>query len=382
MNNKACRASRLFFLNGGLAVSSWAPMVPFVKRQLDLNGAELGLLLLLIGIGGLISMPLSGFLVNRYGSNKLIPIGSALLVIILPFLALASSILHLSVILFIFGSVLGVLNVSINSQAITVEKQVQRPIMSGFHCLFSFGGLIGAASIAFLLEMEIPLIWCILLLSTYLAIITITQSKYLLDDSLPVVEGKSTGFTFPRPMVFFLGLLCFISFLAEGAILDWSAILLHSTHGYEISIAGIGYAFFSVAMTLARFSGDFLKKHFSDVFMIRAGGAVAAAGIFIATNFHWAHIELLGFFLVGIGAANIVPTLFSAAGRMEGTSPSIALTTMTTMGYIGLFIGPAIIGFVADAASLPLALSGVAILLVLIAICGKSIESSPILQKI
>lgn len=374
MLNKTGLATRLFFLNSGIAVASWAPMVPYVKLRLDLSESELGLILLLFGIGALIAMPLSGFFVHYYGTRKLIPIGNYLLALTIPLLTLTPNAITLSCMLFMFGAILGILNVSVNSHAIEVEKQMQRPMMSSFHCLFSSGGLIGALAMTFLLETGIPIFYCTLFLSLSISAITFFQSKHLLNTSGPAAE-KTNGFSFPQPIVLFLGLMCMISFLSEGAILDWGAILLRSTHDYDISIAGIGYAFFAVAMALGRWGGDSLKDYFGDLFMIRAGAAFAAAGILIAVSFNWAHMELLGFFMVGLGAANIVPTLFSAAGRINGTSPSLALTTMTTLGYAGLLFGPAVIGFVANAFSLPIALSGVAALLGFIAIFGKSVQA-------
>lgn len=375
MINKACRATRLFFLNSGIAVACWAPMVPYAKLQLNLSETELGLMLFLIGIGALVAMPLSGFLVHRYENRRLIPIASPMLAITLPFLAFTPNVFSLCIALFFFGAILGVLNISVNSQAIAVEKLVGRPMMSNFHCLFSFGGLIGAASMTLLLELGLGLLPCTLLLSVFILLVTGTQCKFLIDchsEDNGSSNSQSRNLRFPPLIVLFLGFLCFISFLAEGAVLDWGAILLRSAHGYEISIAGIGYAFFAVAMAIGRWSGNYLRFYINDATMIRGGAAIAAIGVMIALNVSWGHLELLGFFLVGIGAANIVPTLFSSAGKLPGISSSLALTTMTTLGYIGLLFGPASIGFIADKTSLYTALSGVALLLMFVAVWGKS----------
>lgn len=376
------RAVQLFAFASGLAISSWAPIVPFAKTNLDMNDATLGFVLLALGIGGLIVMPITGWLVQRFGARKvLLPAGLSLIPL-LPLLVLAPTPLTLGLVLLFYGCALGVLNVGSNIQAIAVEAHFKYPLMSGIHCLFSLGGLVGAATVSLLLESGLQLITTTLIIAAILSTIVLTQYKHLQgvienhETSKNISDKTPAKFTFPSRMVLFLSSLCFILFLAEGMVLDWSAVFLRSTYDYEISIAGIGYAFFSVAMSIGRWFGDKIVQRLGAIPVIRMGSLLAAAGLLIVLNFHWAHLELLGFFILGIGAANIVPILFSAAGRIPNISPTYALTTMTTLGYTGLLLGPTIIGCVAEAFSLSLALTGVAFLLIAVGISAPFIKIS------
>ncbi|CAM5565254.1 hypothetical protein [Rhodanobacter lindaniclasticus] len=178
----------------------------------------------------------------------------------------------------------------------------------------------------------------------------------------------------PRGIVLVLGLLCFISFLAEGAMLDWSAVFLREFRGFDVATAGIGYAGFSVAMALVRLAGDRIVTRLGPVLTVRLGACVAAGGFLLAALVAWPPAALIGFALIGLGAANIVPVMFGAAGRLLGASPGISIATVTTLGYAGLLSGPALIGFLAQASSLPVALAAVAGLLLLTAASARLVR--------
>jgi predicted MFS family arabinose efflux permease len=245
--------------------------------------------------------------------------------------------------------------------------------MSGFHGLFSIGGLAGAAGMSLLLAAGASLTLAAGVVSVLLLAVVLTQWPSLLDE----VAGaaRRAAFRMPRGLVLLLGVLCFISFLAEGSMLDWSAVLLRDFHGFPAASAGIGYAVFSVAMALGRLSGDRAVARFGPVLTVRAGACAAAAGFLFASLLAWPWAALAGFVLVGLGAANIVPVMFGAAGRLPGTSPGIAIATVTTLGYLGLLCGPALVGFAAHAIGLPLALAGVGAMLLLTAASAKVVRS-------
>lgn len=375
---KAARATQFFFFATGLAVSSWAPMVPFAKMRLELDEVLLGLVLLAFGFGALIMMPITGWLVHRFG-NRNSCIGAALfLPLIIPLLVLAPNAISLSAILFFFGGILGVMNVSMNSMAITVEANAKIPLMSSFHCLFSIGGLTGAAAMSILLNQKLQLLTTAYMISAVICLIILTQSRFLLSESLHHKKMKNSPVSLPSLSVFCIGVLCLISFLAEGAMLDWSAVYLRSDVNYDAAAAGLGYAVFSVAMATGRWTGDGLIHRYGAPFMVQMGGIIAASGLLIVLYLHWMHLEILGFFLIGLGASNIVPMLFSAAGKVKDTSPGLALTVVTTFGYTGLLLGPSVIGFVAQATTLSSALTGVAFLLGVIGLTGRVILSTPL----
>jgi predicted MFS family arabinose efflux permease len=182
-------------------------------------------------------------------------------------------------------------------------------------------------------------------------------------------------FALPSATAVSIGLLCLVLFLAEGAMLDWSALLLTSARGLALSDAGLGYAAFSVAMAAGRLLGDRITAALGPSRIVRYGSLIAAAGFVLASALPWAATSLVGFVLVGVGASNVVPVLFSAAGRLPGIAPSIAIATVTAFGYSGMLAGPGLIGVVARAVSLPVALGGLAILLVAVS------ASAPIVRR-
>jgi predicted MFS family arabinose efflux permease len=367
----ARRATRLTFFLSGTAMASWAPMVPFAKARLGLDDAQLGLVLLGLGFGAMAVMPLAGFLAHRFGSRRVIGIGSLLICVALPMLTLAPTMLMLAMALLCFGATLGVVDVAMNAHAVEVERMSDRPLMSGFHGLFSVGGLAGAAGMSALLHAGAPLFACAVAVSLLLAVIALTQWRHLLVRVEDEAAEKHSIFVRPKPIVLLLGVLCFIVFLAEGAMLDWSAVFLRDVRGFDASHAGVGYAAFSIAMATGRLLGDRITARFGPVVIVRAGSLFAAGGFLLATCVPWGPLALAGFMLVGLGASNIVPVLFSAAGALPNASPGITIATVTTLGYAGVLAGPALIGFVAQATTLPLAISGIAVLLLGVSACAS-----------
>lgn len=368
----ATRATRLIFLAAGIGVAAWAPMVPYAKARLGLDDATLGLVLLAFGGGSMVSMPLVGFLTHRFGSRKVIVAGGLLTCLALPLLTLAPDALALAVALLYFGAALGAVDVAMNAHAVEVERRAARPLMSGFHGLFSIGGLAGAAGMSLLLATGLSLTLSAVAVSVLLLALVLTQWPNLLDEAAEAAQRPA--FRMPRGLVLLLGVLCFISFLAEGSMLDWSALLLRDFHHFPAASAGIGYAVFSVAMALGRMTGDHVVARFGPVRTVRMGACAAAAGFLFAALLAWPWAALAGFVLVGLGAANIVPVMFGAAGRLPGSSPGIAIATVTTLGYLGLLCGPALVGFAAHAIGLPLALAGVGAMLLLTAAAAKVVH--------
>lgn len=378
--SRSRRATSFMFLVCGLAYSAWAPMVPYLKADLELSESILGIILLAFGIGALITMPASGWAVHRYGSRKVTSIAAPSMIGLLPFLATASSPLMLTLLLFLFGAAGGAFNVSVNSQAAAVQAQIGRPITSTFHCLFSLGGLLGAGSMTLLLMGGFTLTTSTLSLFFLMLGLSLWHCRSLLPKEADVKAADSPVFSLPNRQVLFFGIVCFILFLAEGSMLDWGAIFLRSAYEYDAAIAGLGYAIFSVAMAMGRFFGDKLIVRFGPIFMVRMGGILASTGIFLMVATDVSPLELFGFFLIGLGASNIVPIVFSSAGNLPNISAGIALTMVITMGYTGMLLGPAFIGWVAELTTLSFALSGIAILLLGVGLSANKIaiaQASP-----
>ena len=365
---RARTATHLMFLLGGIAVSSWAPMVPLAKQRTGLNEAGLGLILLTMGGGAILAMPFVGPLIQQAGSRIVILISGIVLSLVLPLLTITDTPLSLGISLFVFGAALGCLDVAMNSQAVIVQDRMTKPVMSAFHGMFSIGGLCGAMIFGlFLISGFTPFISACLI-SAALLIVVITNYKYFLDH--PEQEGGSKSFILklPKGPVLLLGIFCLITFLTEGALLDWSALFLRENRGFSLSMSGAGYGVFSVAMALMRFTGDGLVHRFGSDKIVFWGAGLAAIGLLITVFSPWQITVLAGFLLIGIGAANIVPVLFSAAGKADKSSPELGLAAVTTMGYAGQLAGPALIGFVAHSTSLPIALGLMAAPMMLVAL--------------
>ncbi|HEU5088211.1 MAG TPA: MFS transporter, partial [Roseiflexaceae bacterium] len=286
----------------------------------------------------------------------------------LPCLALASTVPALALALVVFGAGVGSVDVTVNIQAVIVEKAAGRAMMSGFHGLFSAGGIVGAGGMSALLWAGASPLFATLCVVVLIVLSLVTFGRWLLPYGS---ERDTLLFVWPRGFVLFIGLLSLICFLAEGAILDWGAVFLTSVRDVDPAYAGWGYTIFSITMTICRLTGDRIVHALGGFRVILAGGLSAAAGLALVVLAPSWLVALVGFGLVGVGASNIVPVLFSAAGRQTVMPVNLAIAAMTFLGYTGGLLGPAVIGFVAHAASLSVALLGVAALLVFVAASAR-----------
>lgn len=373
---KAKRATQAVFLVCGFALSSWAPMVPFAKERLNLNESDLGLLLLLLGAGAILMMPVTGFLSHKFGTRIVIFISGLLAALILPLLLLVNDIVHMGVLLFLFGASVGAIDVAMNTHGVFVQNQLPKPVMSSLHGLFSVGGLLGSLGLGLLIEAGLRPMVAAISIACLLVLILISQYSSLFTKALeqPATEEEtdskkeSRSFAWLHKTILYLGFACFIVFLAEGAMLDWSALLLTENRGVSVALSGMGYAVFSVAMAVMRLTGDRLVTRLNEKTVVVGGAILAAAGILIAANAGSLSITLVGFVLLGIGSANIVPVFFSEAGRLRSVASAIAIPAVSTIGYAGQLAGPALIGFAAHQYSLPLAISFIGLLLIIVAV--------------
>ncbi|WP_345248237.1 MFS transporter [Nibrella saemangeumensis] len=378
--SKAYLATRLIFLVCGLGMSSWAPMIPLAKDRLALNDANLGLLLLLLGAGAMLMMPTSGWLVSRFGSRIVMAGAGVVMALTLPLLLILSSTAAMAVTLFIFGASIGTIDVAMNAHGVQVQNLSGRPIMSSLHGLFSVGGLFGSLGLGFLIKLGLNPVYAIGSIATLMIVITLTQYKDLfpLDIekqaiarfSAPNTQTTTNNqrFGWLRGPVLFLGMMCFAIFLAEGAILDWSAIFLRDIKAITPEFAGAGYAAFSIAMAVMRLTGDKLVARLSGKTVVVGGSLLGAVGLGVTILSPWVWGAMAGFVLLGLGAANIVPIFFSEAGRLPGISPTVSIPAITTIGYTGLLAGPALLGFIAQQFSLPTAFGFLTVLLLLVAL--------------
>ncbi|MBD8126465.1 MFS transporter [Pantoea agglomerans] len=363
--------TRTIFLINGLGMSAWAPLVPFARDRLQLSGASLGALLLCLGIGSLAAMPVTGTLVARFGCRRVMCFSTLLVLMMMPLLATADSHLVMAAALMLFGAGLGMLDVAMNYQAVQVEQAADKPMMSGFHGFFSLGGILGAGTVSLLLSQSFTPLAATLVVMAVMLLLLLWRLPVLMNERLH--QPDQHWLVIPRGWVAFLGLLCFILFLAEGAVLDWGALLLLQNPEMSPAWAGLGYAVFSVAMTLGRFSGDKIIQRFGRYPVMLTGALTAAAGMSLAVWLPWPEIALLAFLLVGFGLSNTVPMLFNAAGNQQDMPANLAISAMTTLGYAGILSGPALIGFISQWISLSGAFLAIALLLLAVAASARKV---------
>jgi predicted MFS family arabinose efflux permease len=364
---KARLATRLVFFVAGFAVACWAPLVPYAKDRLAVDERMLGILLLCLGIGSLLAMAFTGMLSARFGTRPVILASGWGLCATLPFLAITGTPFTLGVSLLFFGAALGSLDVAVNIHAVEVERDAGQPLMSGFHAQYSLGGFVGALFITLLLSGGLSPFLCVVLGSALMLVMVYVAAPRLLRTK--AADGEP-HFALPRGVVLVIAILAAISFLAEGAVLDWGALLITGEGLVEVEQGGIGFMLFSIAMTLGRFSGDALTARIGDRPTLVWGGLIAIAGFAVLLLAPVPAIAMLGFVLIGIGAANIVPVLFRRAGSQTVMPPGLAIAAITTMGYAGILLGPAAIGFVAKHVGLTVAFWMIPALLLLVPMCA------------
>ena len=365
-------ATQLAFWIAGFGVSAWAPLVPYAKQRLQVDDHSLGLLLLCLGAGSVAAMIRTGPLCTRYGCKPVIMTGGICLALLLPVLAVAGTTWLMAITLLIFGGALGSLDVAMNVHAVEVERSAGRPMMSGFHALFSVGGFSGAALMTLMLSHAVtPVIAPLTCAVPMMAALALTSPRLLATRHIQTANA-GVLMALPRGPVVVLSVLAAITFLVEGALLDWSALLLTDVGLSSPELAGIGYAIFSVAMTVGRFSGDAITARFGDRAVVFWGGLTVLSGFAYLLTIHSYALAMAGFVPIGLGASNVVPVLFRQAGSQNAMPAALAVSAVTTIGYTGYLMGPALVGFASKLAGLQAAFWMLAALMCLVPALARS----------
>jgi MFS family permease len=362
-------ATCLAFLACGIGLACWAPLVPLAKERLAIGDGTLGLLLLCLGLGSVGAMQLAGPLTSKLGARPAILVGGIGQAILLPFLAFAPTVSTMAIALLLFGAFVGVIEVGMNVHAVEVEKQAGKPLMSGFHGLFSVGGFLGSALLTAALSMKIsPIIGVVTASALMIGALALAAPRVI---PTPRTE-EAPLIVIPRGIVVLLAGLAAITFLTEGAMLDWSALLLSGRGLLPITQAGLGYSVFAVAMTAGRLTGDAIVARLGDRRTMLWGGLLSIVGYGVMLLAPVAPVALLGFLLIGLGASNVVPILFRQAGAQTVMPAGLAIASVTTIGYAGILAGPAGIGFMAQIISLPATFWLLTALLCIVPLCAKA----------
>jgi len=357
-----------FFING-FVYASWVPRLAEIRTALGLSEGTLGLALLMIAIGALAAMPVTGALIARHGSRILCGISMALFGISVPLLGVAGGFVTLCLAFLFYGMVAGALDVSMNAQGIAVERRYPRPIMSSLHGMFSVGAMAGASATGLLASVGVGMVAQFAGIGLLVLVLAPVLMRLMLPASSDAGE-QGPGFTLPGKSLLPLGLIAFCGLLAEGAMGDWSAVYLDQSLGADVEMAAAAFAVFSLAMALGRFTGDRVVARIGGGAMVSGGGALAALGLGSTLLIGRPEVAIIGFGLVGAGVSCVFPVALSAATRLPGVPAGTAIAGLCTIGYLGFLIGPPMIGGVAELTSLPLALGLVVVLLLVVVALG------------
>jgi MFS family permease len=333
-----------FFFNGFL-VGSWAPQIPVFMTRLGISEFTLGLLILVFGVGALASMPWCGYLIGRFGSRAVVQGFAVFCSFSLLLVALAPNEITAAPALFLFGAVIGGMDVAMNANAVEVEKKLARAVMSSSHGFWSLGGFAGGGLGGLLIEAHGYLVHGVVV-TIIASVIGLAAFRYMITEETPVVHEKQKLIFPTNPLIYLIGLMALFSMVPEGSVLDWAALYLQQERGADIATAGFAFAAFSGTMSIMRFLGDGVRNRFGAVNTLRYSALIGASGMLIASLAPTSWVAILAFAFSGLGIANMVPIAFSAAGNQEGTSSGVALSMVTLMGYSGILVAPSVIGFV------------------------------------
>ena len=337
--SRARWATATLFLVDGVTFGTWAALVPYFQHRFGLSDGELSWVLFGLVLGAMFSMPVAGQIISRSGSRAIALPAVLGFCAALTLPAVAPTYAALIAAAILFGGVKGAVDVSINAQAITVENEVQRPIMSSFQAFWSLGGLGAAFVLSLAMNHGLPAPVLMLGMAGLLFLLTLTTLGCLLPDA-PTRAEKAVGFSWPDAKLIRLGALAFLALFSEGVLLDWSAVYARSVTGVSVATAPIAFAGFALSMAGGRFLGDVLIARLGGVLMLRISGALMVLGVATAVLLQTWRATILGFATVGFGIANLVPILFGAAGRAHENGAGPGLATVTTLGYFGFLSGP------------------------------------------
>lgn len=379
MDDKArARAARwacaFCFAVGGLIQGSVMGRIPALKQLTGVDEQALGQALLGAGLGALLAFTFSGKLVRRFGSRPVTTLSAAALLLVFPLLGACGQWWELALGFLLIGLIFATLDVAMNTQAVEVERLLGRPCLSSLHGMYSLGGLVGALGAAALAELA-PFWHFSLFAALGLLALPLFGRRLLAGRPEPDLQSRRQGWRPPPAALVGLGLLTLCAFVSEGAVADWSALLLHSTLGASERVAAFGFAAFSATMVIGRLFGDRLRLRFEDVALVRALGLSAIAGILLALFGGRVGFSIAGFALVGLGLSVVVPILIGAAGNRPGIEPSSGVAAVASFGYGGLLLGPPLIGMLAEHVGLRLAL------LVVVGLCAGLVLQAQLVRR-
>lgn len=370
-------ANRTAFMIIGVIEAAWAPLVPYVKSAFAIDEGTLGLLMLCSGLGSIMALPFAGYLVNRFGAKKVVYVSGLLMAMSLLAISLMLDIWLTGAMLLLFGACTIVIDVASNVNGIAIERKTGRHLMSGFHGGYSLGTLLGAGAMSVLFTLGLVPVWSVVLCMAFTLLALVFGCRDLLPKEelkpdRPVEKPVGRRLYIP-PMVIVVGLLCFIMYASEGAVMGWAAIFVSQERGVDMAQAGFFYTAFAVMMTLVRLSGDTIVERLGRRRVVAIGAALVSAGFLLVIGVDHIAATIVGFAVIGMGAANIVPQLVSFAGGIKGMAVSSIISVVNALGYSGILLGPVVIGFVAKHHGLNTSFAGIAVFCLVVAFAAWKI---------
>ena len=362
-------ALAVLFLVDGAGFGTWAAHVPVFKQVLHIENGSLSFVLISVIAGAIISMPVTGQLIARYGSRRVIRNAAISYVLMIGLLAQASTFWLLVIFAGLLGAAKGAFDISVNAQAMAVEKYYGRSSMSFFQGCWSAGGLLGAGAAGLMLQRQGSVRSDLSFTAGVLVLCCILILPMLVEEA--VRPRAAAKLAWPNAALLRIAVLAAFGLLAEGSIADWASVYLHSNVGVTLPLAAAGYAAYAIAMAAARFSGDWLAQRVSGKNILHGSGLLIAAGLGCTLLSHSWWPAVFGLMLTGIGVANIVPVIWSVAGRDTRMGAGPAISATATIGYCGFLTGPPIIGSLAVMIGLRQAMG-------VIVLCGIIVAVGPI----
>ena len=364
-------AVAMMFAAAGFVMGAWAPQIPLLLPRHQITEFTLGLLILVLGVGAVGAMLFSGRLIARYGSVAVLRCFALSSAAALPIVVFSPSLAVLVPAMVLLGALIGCMDVAMNANAVEVERRLGRAIMSSSHGFWSLGGFVGGFAGAWVISQ-----WGAEVQAGLVAVVTaalvLAMMPFLRGEApapaIPVESGAKPVLLPREAGLWLLGALALFSMVPEGAVLDWAAIYLQKDMGSDVFHSGLGFAFFAGAMAIMRFAGDSVRNRFGAVLTMRVSGLLAAAGMMLAAIAPNDTLAVAAFFITGLGVANMVPILFSAAGNYPGVASGTAISAVTMVGYAGILVAPASIGIVAEAIGFRVTYAVLAALLVVVAL--------------
>ena len=351
-----------FFFFTGICFASWASRIPDVKMQLGLNDAEFGGMLLFLPLGSFIGIPISGSLTSLYGSNRMLKIAAVLYPIALIMLGLATNTGQLGICLFFFGMAGNLYNVSVNTQAVVLAKTFEKSIISTFHGFWSLAGFAGGLVGGFFVAKDMSVLSQFIVIAGVSYLFLFFAHSYLLQSEKNK-QSLNKMWNKPSPLMLQFGFIALSNMICEGMMFDWSGVFFQDVAKVSNELRTIGYISFMACMTTGRMFADKLIAYWGARKQLMLSGLLVTIGLIIAVSFPSLIVSAIGFMFVGFGVSSVIPTIYGSVGKSAAPGQaSIALASVSSVGFFGFLIGPPIIGFLSQAIGLRWAFLSVALL--------------------